>query len=207
MIKNIFFYHYITLLQKLEKFSIIGGMKKALLFFWEIAKIVIIALAIVVPIRYFLFQPFFVKGQSMEPNYETGDYLIIDELSYRIRSPERGEVIVFKYPHDITQRYIKRLIGLPGETVEIKNGQVTIYKTDSTTQILNESNYLAADVLTIGDLKVTLAANEYFVLGDNRPVSSDSRRWGVVPRADIIGRVYLRAWPLNVAEKIPLPTY
>jgi signal peptidase I len=91
-------------------------MKKFFSFFWEITKIVLIALAIVIPIRYFLFQPFFVRGQSMEPNYENGDYLIIDELSYRIRDPQRGETIVFKYPHDITQRYIKRIIGLPGAT-------------------------------------------------------------------------------------------
>ena len=182
-------------------------MKKTLLFFWEIAKIVLIALAIVVPIRYFLFQPFFVKGQSMEPNYETGDYLIVDELSYRLRSPERGEVIVFKYPNDTTQRYIKRIIGLPGETVEIKDDQVTIYKTDSTTEVLNESNYLSSSVPTAGDLKITLEQDEFFVLGDNRPVSSDSRRWGVVPRKDIIGRVYLRAWPINTAEKIELPVY
>ena len=75
-------------------------MKKFLSFIWEIIKIVIIALAIVVPIRYFLFQPFFVKGQSMEPNFQNGDYLIVDELSYRLREPERGEVIVFKYPRN-----------------------------------------------------------------------------------------------------------
>jgi signal peptidase I len=185
------------------------SMKKTLLFFWEIAKIVLIALAIVVPIRYFLFQPFFVKGQSMEPNYETGDYLIIDELSYRLRSPERGEVIVLKYPNDITQRYIKRIIGLPGETVEIKNGKVTIYKNDSTTETLDESSYLGLNVQTssFGKEKTTLGTDEYFVMGDNRPVSSDSRRWGIVPRSDIIGKVYLRAWPPSAMAKIEVPQY
>lgn len=182
-------------------------MKKTLLFFWELAKIVLIALAIVVPIRYFLFQPFFVKGQSMEPNYENGDYLIIDELTYHFRNPERGEVIVFRYPNDTTQRFIKRVIGLPGETIEIKNGQVTIYKTNGTTETLDESSYLTSDIQTAGDIKTTLAENEYFVLGDNRPVSYDSRRWGVVPKEDIIGKVYLRAWPLGEAGLIELPSY
>lgn len=182
-------------------------MKKIFSYIWETAKIVIIALAIVVPIRYFLFQPFFVKGQSMEPNFENGDYLIIDELSYRLRAPERGEIIVFKYPHDITQRYIKRIIGLPGETVEINGGQVIILKEGSDPWILNESSYLDSSVQTIGNQKATLGPDEYFVLGDNRPVSSDSRRWGVVPKEDIVGKVYLRAWPFSDFIMIGHPTY
>ena len=102
-------------------------MKKFYSFIWETAKIIIIALIIVVPIRYFLFQPFFVKGQSMEPNFESGDYLIIDELSYRLREPQRGEVVVFKYPNDPSQRYIKRIVALPEERIEIKEGRVVIY--------------------------------------------------------------------------------
>jgi signal peptidase I len=187
--------------------DIIKYMKKILSFVWETLKIVIIALAIVVPVRYFLFQPFFVRGQSMEPNFENGDYLIVDELSYRLRAPERGEAIVFKYPFDTTQRYIKRIIGLPGETVEIKDGKIIIDEVNKEQLILNESDYLASDVLTAGNLKITLGNEEYFVLGDNRPVSSDSRRWGVVPKSDIIGRVYFRAWPFENFEKIPLPTY
>ncbi|MDD5146093.1 MAG: signal peptidase I [Candidatus Pacebacteria bacterium] len=182
-------------------------MRKTLSFLWETLKVLIIALVIVVPIRYFLFQPFFVRGQSMEPNFENGDYLIIDELSYRFRSPERGEAIVFKYPQDTTQRYIKRIIGLPGETVEIENGKITIYKENSEPKILNESDYLSLNIQTTGNLKITLGENEYFVLGDNRPVSSDSRRWGTVPKDDIIGRVYLRAWPISALAKIEVPNY
>jgi signal peptidase I len=182
-------------------------MKKAILFVWEIAKIVIFALVIVVPIRYFLFQPFFVKGESMVPNFEDGDYLIIDELSYRLRAPERGEIIVFKYPHDITQRYIKRIIGLPGETIEIKGGEIIVSKDGSSPKILDESDYLNSSVQTLGNVKVILGQDEYFVLGDNRPVSSDSRRWGVVPKSDIIGRVYFRAWPFTDFLKIETPAY
>jgi len=181
-------------------------MKKTILFVWEIAKIVIIALLIVMPIRYFLFQPFFVKGQSMEPNFENGDYLIVDELSYRFREPQRGEVIVFKYPEDPTQRYIKRVIGLPGETVEIKDGKITISNQQGA-QVLDESDYLSSDVQTMGDIKVTVGQNQYFVLGDNRYASYDSRRWGLLPEEDIIGRVFARPWPFAALAKIEVPSY
>ncbi len=182
-------------------------MKKFLTFIWEVFKIVVIALAIVVPIRYFLFQPFFVKGQSMEPNFENGDYLIVDELSYRFRLPERGEVIVFKYPQDTSQRYIKRIIGLPGETVEIKDGKVTVYETNSQVLTLNESSYLPKGLETAGNVLVVLPDNEYFVLGDNRTASYDSRRWGSVTKGDIIGRVLIRAWPFATMSKFTAPSY
>jgi signal peptidase I len=177
-------------------------MRNTLLFLFETLKIVIIALVIVVPIRYFIFQPFFVKGASMEPNFDDGQYLIIDELSYHFREPQRGEVIVFKYPYNPSQRYIKRIIGLPGETIEIKDGQVLING-----QILDESNYLPEGTVTSGLIKTNLGEKEYFVLGDNRLASSDSRRWGVLPRENIIGRVYLRAWPFVSWAKFEAPSY
>ncbi|MBU1993002.1 signal peptidase I, partial [Patescibacteria group bacterium] len=120
---------------------------------------------------------------------------------------ERGEVIVFKYPNDTTQRYIKRIIGLPEETIEIKDGKILIYKNNSMPEVLDESDYISSDIQTTGNLKIALGSDEYFVLGDNRPVSSDSRRWGVVPRKDIIGKVYFRAWPITAMTKIELPAY
>lgn len=181
-------------------------MKSVLLFIWEIAKIVIIALLIVVPIRYFIFQPFFVRGQSMEPNFQNGDYLIIDEFTYRFKTPQRGEVVVFKYPNNPSQRYIKRIVGLPGETIKIEDGKVFIYK-DDTPQVLDESNYLPLSLQTAGTLETRLDDNEYFVMGDNRPFSSDSRRWGSLPEEDIIGRVFLRAWPFTALAKIEAPNY
>lgn len=180
-------------------------MKKFFSFVWEIIKIVIIALAIVIPIRYFLFQPFLVKGQSMEPNFEDGDYLIVDEISYRLRDPQRGEVIVFKSPQDLSQRFIKRIIGLPGETIEIKNGKVKIFQ-DNQSQILDEK-YLSFSVYTSGDIRVVLGENEYFVLGDNRDFSFDSRRFGPLSAKKIIGRVFLRAWPFATFSKIEVPSY
>lgn len=176
-------------------------MKKTLAFIWEIVKIVVISLAIIIPIRYYLIQPFFVRGASMEPNFTNAQYLLINEISYRFEEPTRGEVIVFKYPLDTSQYYIKRIIGLPGETVEIKENQIIIYNPDSSQgMILEESAYLPKKTITWGNIRIELGEDEYFVLGDNRQASSDSRQWGVLPRQDIIGRVWLRAWPLNEME-------
>lgn len=181
-------------------------MRTIFSFVLDVVKIVVIALAVVIPIRYFLFQPFFVKGQSMEPNFENGDYLIVDELSYRLREPQRGEVIVFKYPGNLSQRYIKRIIGLPGETVEIKEGKIVV-SSQGTKYVLDESRYLPPDFKTLGENFFTLGQNEYFVLGDNRFFSSDSRRWGPLPQEDIIGRVFLRILPFAALAKIEVPAY
>jgi len=182
-------------------------MRQILLFVWEVSKIVIIAMLIVVPIRYFVFQPFFVKGQSMEPNFHDGDYLIIDEFSYHFRDPLRGEVVVFKYPNNPSQRYIKRIIGLPGETVQIRDGKVQIYDERGIPQILDEGAYLFNSGETQGNIEIRLDSNEYFVMGDNRLFSSDSRRWGALPEENIIGRVLIRAWPLTALAKIEVPSY
>jgi len=173
-----------------------------LLFIWEILKIVFIALVIVIPIRYFLFQPFIVKGQSMEPNFEDSNYLIVDELSYRFRDPQRGEVVVFRYPRNVSQRFIKRIIGLPGEKIEIEASVVMV---DG--KILDESEYFPSGVQTLGNIQISLDENEYFVLGDNRISSFDSRQWGTLPRKNIIGRVYFRAWPITDLTKIEVPSY
>jgi len=181
-------------------------MRKTLAFIWEILKIVIIALLIVIPIRYFVFQPFLVKGQSMEPNFGDGDYLIIDEISYQFRNPQRGEVVVFKYPQNPSLRYIKRVIGLPGETIEIEDDKVIIFISGES-QILDESDYLSQSIATPGSLSISLSENEYFVLGDNRPASADSRRWGALPEENIIGRVFFRAWPFAALAKIEVPEY
>lgn len=179
-------------------------MRGFLFFLWEITKIVIIALVIVLPIRYFLFQPFLVRGQSMVPNLENGDYLIIDQLSYRLREPRRGEMIVFKFPKVPSQRYVKRIIGLPGETIEIRDGKVFV-----SGKALDEDAYLPDIAFTDnkGFKSLTLADNQYFVMGDNRLASSDSRVWGPLPRQDIIGRVFIRVRPFTVLAKIETPSY
>ncbi len=182
------------------------GVRKYLSFIWEFLKIIIIAAIIVFPVRYFLFQPFIVKGESMVPNLQSGDYLIVDEISYRIGNPQRGDIVVLKYPLDTTQRFIKRIIGLPGETVEIKNGKITILK-DSKNLILDEKKYLPSLLNTDGDVNVTLGTGKYFVLGDNRQFSYDSRRWGILPREDIIGRAVFRVFPISTMSYIAEPSY
>ncbi len=183
-------------------------MKNILIFIWELVKIIVITSLIVIPIRYFIFQPFFVKGSSMEPNFSNGDYLIVDELSYRFRQPKRGEVIVFRYPKNPSQRYIKRIIGLPGETIEFKESQILIYDKNGRKKILEESNYLPIYYPEFfEEKKISLGPNEYYVLGDNRASSFDSRRWGVLPRKNIIGRVVFRAWPLAAMAKVEAPAY
>jgi len=181
-------------------------MKNFFLYLWEVIKIVILASLIVIPIRLFIFQPFFVKGQSMEPNFENGDYLIVDEISYRFQNPQRGEVVVFKYPNDTSQRYIKRIIGLPGETIEIQDGKIEVFNKERQ-KVLIETSYLPQVVFTAGDMKIDLKGDEYFVLGDNRFASADSRRWGPLPRKDIIGRVIFRAWPFASLTKFEIPSY
>jgi len=178
-----------------------ANMKKIFVFIWETFKIVIISLTIIIPVRYYLIQPFFVRGASMEPNFDNGEYLVINEIGYRFEEPKRGEVVVFKYPLDPSQYYIKRIIGLPKETVEIKNNQVIIYNLQYPQGIvLDESSYIQKGVITWGNIKATLGKDEYFVLGDNRSASSDSRQWGALHKKNIIGRVWVRAWPLNEAE-------
>lgn len=173
--------------------------KQALLGFWEIIKVVIISLAVILPVRYFLVQPFFVLGASMEPNFANGDYLIIDEASYRLGDPQRGQVIVFKYPLNPKDYYIKRIIGLPGETVTIKEGKVYIKNTDNPEGFwLDESTYI--NEYTGNDQEVTLREDEYFVLGDNRNASSDSRAWGALNRDFIVGKAWIRAFPFNQFE-------
>ena len=174
-------------------------------FVWETAKIVIISLIIIIPIRYFVVQPFFVRGDSMVPNFHDGDYLVIDEISYRLADPKRGEVIVFRFPEDPSQFFIKRIVGLPGETIKIKDNQVLISNQDDPTGFVLDESYLAEQ--TPGKLEVKLDENDYFVLGDNRDESSDSRRWGPLPRHLIIGKVWLRAWPVKTAQAIDTPVY
>lgn len=175
----------------------VRSRQEALAFIWETVKIVVISLAIIIPIRYFLVQPFFVKGASMEPTFTDGNYILIDEITYRLSNPNRGDVVVFRFPEDTTQFYIKRVIGLPEETVEIKDDKVIIHNKQHPEGFALDEKYLEAGQHTLGNMRVKLDPNEYFVLGDNRLRSSDSRRWGNLNRSLITGRVFFRAWPVN----------
>jgi signal peptidase I len=181
-------------------------MKKTLIFFWESIKVILIALAIVIPIRYFLFQPFIVRGESMEPNYSGGDYLIVDRISYNFKSPQRGEVIVFRYPQNPTVKHIKRILGLPGEKVEITEEGIFIYMDDENYFLVDESSYLDED-FSFEKNEINLNENEYFVMGDNRDVSFDSRKWGSLPEKNIIGKVFIKIFPIKDIGIINIPNY
>jgi len=182
-------------------------MKNILYQFLDLVKIVLIALAIVLLIRYFLFQPFIVNGQSMEPNYCDHDYLLVDQLSYRFKEPQRGDVIVFYYPEDVRYRHIKRIIGLPGETVVITDDKIEIISPDGNILTIDESEYLPFSTAKLGNVELVLPEDGFFVMGDNRGASFDSRRWGYLPKEYIIGRVFLRAFPFQRFELIEAPTY
>lgn len=164
---------------------------------WEIARVLLISAAIILPIRYFIAQPFVVRGASMEPSFTDREYLIVDEVSYYFRDPQRGEAIVFHYPKDPRQFFIKRIIGLPGERVKIEKGKVTIFNAAYPDGFTLQEEYLdPPGRSTHPEMERTLDADEYFVLGDNRDFSSDSRLWGALPEEMVVGRAVFRAWPV-----------
>ena len=176
------------------------SFKKIKVFLIELLESAALSLIIILPIRFFIIQPFFVKGQSMEPNFHENDYLIIDELSFRLREPQRGEAVVLRSPFEKNYFFIKRIIGLPGETVSVKNGEVRIYSEEYPQGLVLDEPYLKNNEMTDGNLEIKIPENQYFVMGDNRRYSYDSRRWGLLNQDDLIGRVWLRLWPFQAAS-------
>lgn len=200
----------VILFLDLIKVKVFPMLKNFLKFIFETLKIVVISLAIIIPVRYFLIQPFYVKGASMEPNFHDFEYLIINEISYRFNEPVRGQVIVFRYPLNPQEYFIKRVIGLPGETVELKGGRVYIKNAENPDGFLVKEEYLTDDSSTYSvNEKITiLGEDEYYVLGDNRTASKDSRTFGAVNKSFIVGKVWVRGWPLEKAEVFnQLPQY
>jgi signal peptidase I len=167
---------------------------------WELIRFGIIVLIIVIPVRMYIAQPFIVSGASMDPTFFTGEYLIVDEASFLVRDPQRGEVIIFRYPKDPSKYFIKRVIGLPGETVTLVGGKVTITGTDGKNILLDEP-YVVHDIPV--DMSEQLGPEEYFMMGDNRAVSYDSRVWGPVDRSLIKGRALVRLLPFNRIDSLP----
>ena len=170
-------------------------------FVMEIIKFTIISILIVLPIRFFVAQPFIVRGESMYPTYSDGQYLIVDEITYRKEQPARGDVIVFKYPKDMSKYFIKRIIGLPGEKVTITNGIVTVFSEEYPKGKLLDEPYIKD--LSFDTFSETLGPDDYFVMGDNRSNSLDSRIWGPLPKKDIVGRVLVRLFPFQNAGIFP----
>jgi signal peptidase I len=169
--------------------------------FWELARFAVTAIVIVIPIRIFIAQPFIVSGSSMVPTFENGQYLIVDEISYRFNDPQRDDVVVFKYPNDTKKFFIKRIIGLPNETVDIKGSTVTITNAKHPKGFTLEESYVKN--ISENNTHFELKDGEYFVMGDNRSASSDSRYWGAVPENLLIGKVFLRLLPVNKISITP----
>lgn len=166
------------------------------MLFLELIKILILAGVTIGLVRYFLFKPFYVKGESMEPTYHSSEYLIIDEITYRIREPKRGEVVVFRSPVAQKDFYLKRIIGLPGERIKIENNKIIIYNEENPQGfVLDEKEYLVEN--TVGTFNTVVGPDQYYVMGDNRDASYDSRRFGPVDQDAIVGRTWIRGWPLN----------
>ncbi len=171
-------------------------------FVVELVKFAVIAMIIVFPIRLFIAQPFIVSGASMEPTFQNGQYLIVDEITYRLDNPQRGDVIIFRYPRDPSKFFIKRIIALPGETLKIDGRTITIVNAAHPDgMVLNEPYVAKMDKDAF--VNETLGNDEYFVMGDNRDASSDSRVWGVLKRDLIVGRAFLRLLPILDAGVFP----
>ena len=163
--------------------------------FWELARFALIALVIVIPIRILIAEPFVVSGNSMTPTFENGDYLIVDKISYKLGAPKRDDVVIFRYPGDTKKFFIKRIIGLPNETVDIKGSDVTITKEDTKESFKIDQPFVKNEANN--ETHFELKDDEYFVMGDNRSASSDSRYWGAVKRNLLIGKAFLRLLPIS----------
>ena len=179
-----------------------GKKKKETSFIGEIFKFAVLALIIVIPFRLLVAQPFIVSGASMAPTFSTGEYLIVDQITYHFEEPQRGDVVIFRYPNDPSKFFIKRIIGLPGEIVQLANGMTTIIDPETEEETTLNEEYLVKDK-TDDHLTITLSSDEYFVMGDNRGASSDSRKWGPVQRDKIVGRALIRLLPVNTFGMFP----
>lgn len=181
-------------------------------FIWDLVKILLIALIIILPFRTFVAEPFVVSGSSMLPNFTNHDYLIVDRFSYLRGRPQRGDVVVLKFPKDPSQYFIKRIIGLPGEkvcfslTCQGQDGNVYVFNAEHPEGFKLNEPYITKTTYGLSQASA-LGSNEYFVLGDNRDASSDSRVWGILPKDDIVGRVWLRVYPFSSAGFPKTPTY
>lgn len=193
-------------------------MRKFFASVLEVAEVIVIAIAAVFIIRTFLVQPFLVSGASMSPNFSNGDYVLVDELTYHLRAPGRGEVVVFHDPQDYSTYFIKRIVGLPNETVTIANDIVTVSSTANPNGLILDESYLPSGTITSinncyggtaanGACIYHLSSSTYLLFGDNRPFSFDSRSWGPLPAGNIVGLVRVRLWPPDAIAAFSAPQY
>ncbi|MBU4369597.1 signal peptidase I [Patescibacteria group bacterium] len=194
--------------KKKNKKRFFKKMPPFLSFVFDVIKLVVLAFIIVWPIHRFVFQPFYVVGPSMEPSFYDNEYLIIEKITYRFREPKRGEVIVFQSPSNPKDYLIKRIIGLPNEKILIEKGGILIENTQFVRGLkLKEDTYLASGTTTPGQISVELQDDQYYVLGDNRNMSLDSRVFGPISRENINGRTWFRGWPFKEIGLIEMPIF
>ena len=168
----------------------------------DIVETIVVAIAIFLVVYLFLLQPHQVKGASMEPNFHDGEYILTDKISYRFGEPRRGDIVIFKAPTNPDVDFIKRIIALPGEKVEIKNDKIVVFNNTHPDGFTLAEPYEIMEPITGGSYlregkTATVPANSYFVFGDNRTHSFDSREWGPVSRKAIIGKAWVRYWPVS----------
>ncbi|MCL5432977.1 MAG: signal peptidase I [Patescibacteria group bacterium] len=181
-------------------------LRKIYSFFVDTFQTILIVASFFLVMYIWFFRPFQVNGSSMFPNFEDKEYVITNLIAMRFEDPKRGDVIVFKAPVDHEKEFIKRVIGLPGDTISLKNGEVYIND-----QLFDQSSFLKSNVKTYGQSflkdgeKVTVPNDNFFVMGDNRPYSSDSREWGFVKKGEITGRSMFIYWPVEKIQMITNP--
>lgn len=213
--------------EKRPRFFTANSKKGSGSFIWEVVKPIAGLLLFLVIFRFYIFQPFSINGNSMEPSFHDREYIIVNELSYHFGSPKRGDVVIFKHPEPDCNNfiakgyinrvflqgpcsnYIKRVVGLPGETISISDGKVVIKNEENPNGFTLQEKYLESGIPTLGSQTRTLSKNEYYVLGDNREpnASSDSREWGILQRDHIVGKAFIVLLPLNDFRVVPKPAY
>lgn len=139
----------------------------------------------------------------MEPNFQNGEYILTDKVSYRLREPERGDVVVFHSPQDQRVDFIKRIVGVPGDTIEVKGGYVYIDGEQMSESFIHDPGRVAQGKFLREGVVAEVPPNQYVVMGDNRLHSSDSREWGFVPKDLIVGRAFFRYWPAQAFGVLP----
>lgn len=184
-----------------------NAIKRIIAAIFDFLQGIVVVLALLVMVYLFIMSPQEINGASMEPNFHNGEFILTNKVLYKFRAPKRGDVVIFKSPLNKEIDYIKRIIGLPGDTVELKENALWVNGTK-----LDEP-YLAPDVIVFGGSylqegsSIVVPEGTYFMVGDNRPHSSDSREFGPVSEADFIGAAILRYWPFSQAGILPTPTY
>lgn len=176
-------------------------------FFLDVLEVIVFAVGIFFFIYLLIMRPHKISGQSMMPNFQDGEFLLTEKVTYYTRSPARGDVVVFMPPISTTDEFIKRVIALPGEKVMVRNGRVYIND-----KLLPEY-YIPEGVATSGgpflseNVEFTVPDGLYFVMGDNRPNSSDSRYWGPITKKVMTGRAWVSYWPLKTSGVVKNPSY